>query len=64
MGYKVFVDKPIPEQPAPTQNELDSLSEEIELIDEEPEAKPEEAPKPPAEEAPIRRRDGAAPKFS
>ena len=25
-GYKVFVDKPSPEQPAPTQNELDSLS--------------------------------------
>ena len=46
-GYKVFVDKPSPEQPALTQDELDSLSGGIELIEEaEPEAKP------PADEAP------------
>lgn len=53
-GYKVFIDKPSPEKPAPTQDELDSLSGEIELIDEEPapEAKPEETPKPPTDEAP------------
>jgi len=48
-GYKVFVDKPSPEQPAPTQDELDSLSGGIELIEE---AEPEPEAKPPADEAP------------
>ena len=60
VGYKVFVDKPSPEQLAPTQDELDSLSGGIELIEEtepveespEPEAKPEESPKPSDDEAP------------
>jgi len=60
VGYKVFVDKPTPEQLAPTQEELDSLSGGIELIEEtepvekppEPEAKQEEAPKPSDDEAP------------
>ena len=49
-GYKVFVGKPSPEQPAPTQDELDSLSGSIELIEE---AEPEPEPKPPADEAPL-----------
>ena len=49
-GYKVFVDKPSPEQPAPTQDELDSLSGGIELIKE---AEPEPEAKPPADEAPL-----------
>ena len=44
-GYKVFVGKPSPEQPAPTQDELDSLSGGIELIEE---AEPEPEAKPPA----------------
>lgn len=48
-GYKVFVDKPSPEQPVPTQDELDSLSGGIELIEE---AEPEPEAKPPADEAP------------
>ena len=48
-GYKVFVGKPSPEQPAPTQDELDSLSGGIELIKE---AEPELEAKPPADEAP------------
>jgi hypothetical protein len=48
-GYKVFVGKPSPEQPAPTQDELDSLSGGIELIEE---AEPEPEAKPPADEAP------------
>ena len=48
-GYKVFVDKPSPEQPALTQDELDSLSGGIELIEE---AEPEPEAKPPADEAP------------
>ena len=48
-GYKVFVGKPSPEQPAPTQDELDSLSGGIELIGE---AEPEPEAKPPADEAP------------
>lgn len=48
-GYKVFVDKPSPEQPTPTQDELDSLSGGIELIEE---AEPEPEAKPPADEAP------------
>ena len=48
-GYKVFVGKPSPEQPAPTQDELDSLSGGIELIKE---AEPEPEAKPPADEAP------------
>jgi len=49
-GYKVFVGKPSPEQPAPTQDELDSLSGGIELLEEqEQEAKA----KPPADEAPL-----------
>jgi len=59
-GYEVFVDKPSLKQPAPTQDQLDSLSESIELIEEPepveetpaPEAKPEETPKLPADEAP------------
>ncbi len=46
-GYKVFVDKPSPEQPAPTQDELDSLSGGIELLEEQ-----EQEAKPPADEAP------------
>ena len=49
-GYKVFVGKPSPEQPAPTQDELDSLSGGIELIKE---AEPEPEAKPPADEAPL-----------
>jgi hypothetical protein len=49
-GYKVFVDKPSPEQPAPTQDELDSLSGGIELIEE---AEPEPEAKPSADEAPL-----------
>ena len=49
-GYKVFVDKPSPEQPVPTQDELDSLSGGIELIEE---AEPEPEAKPPADEAPL-----------
>jgi len=49
-GYKVFVGKPSPEQPAPTQDELDSLSGSIELIEE---AEPEPEAKPPADEAPL-----------
>lgn len=55
-GYKVFIDKPSPEVPAPTQDELDALSGNIELIEEEPpipEAKPEAVPGPPAETDPI-----------
>ena len=32
-GYEVFVDKPSLKQPAPTQDQLDSLSESIELIE-------------------------------
>ena len=31
VGYKVFVDKPSPEQLAPTQEELDSLSGDIDI---------------------------------
>ena len=50
VGDKVFVDKPIPEQPAPTQDELDSLSGGIELIKE---AEPELEAKPLADEAPT-----------
>ena len=42
--------KPSPEQPAPTQDELDSLSGGIELIKE---AEPELEAKPPADEAPL-----------
>ena len=49
-GYKVFVGKPSPEQPTPTQDELDSLSGGIELIEE---AEPEPEAKPPADEAPL-----------
>ena len=48
-GYKVCVGKPSPEQPALTQDELDSLSGGIELIGE---AEPEPEAKPPADEAP------------
>ena len=33
-GYKVFFDNPIPEQAVPTQEELDSLSGSIELLEE------------------------------
>jgi hypothetical protein len=46
-GDKVFVDKPSPEQPAPTQDELDSLSGGIELLEEQ-----EQEAKPPADEVP------------
>ena len=49
-GYKVFVGKPSPEQPAPTQDELDSLSGSSELSEE---AEPEPEAKPPADEAPL-----------
>ena len=49
-GYKVFVGRSSPEQPAPTQDELDSLSGSIELIEE---AEPEPEAKPPADEAPL-----------
>ena len=49
-GYKVFVDKPSPEPPTPTQDELDSLSGGIELIEED-EPKPEA--KLPVDEAPL-----------
>lgn len=49
-GYKVFVGKPSPDQPTPTQDELDSLSGGIELIKE---AEPEPEAKPPADEAPL-----------
>ena len=55
-GYKVFIDKPSPEVPAPTQDELDALSGNIELIEEEPpiqEAKAEAVPGPPAETDPT-----------
>ena len=61
VGYKVFIDKPSPEAPALTQEELDNLSGDIELIEEDPdpvedtpapEAKPEAAPGPPVDEAP------------
>ena len=48
-AYKVFVDRPSPEQPALTQDELDSLSGGIELIKE---AEPELEAKLPADEAP------------
>ncbi|MEE2946934.1 MAG: DUF3299 domain-containing protein [Verrucomicrobiota bacterium] len=48
-GYKVFIDKPSPEAPAPTQDELDALSGDIEMIEEEPEL----APGPSAEQAPA-----------
>jgi len=50
VGYKVFVDKPNLEPPIPTQDELDSLSGGIELIEE---AEPEPEAKPPADEAPL-----------
>lgn len=54
VGYEVFVNEPTPEPLAPTQDELDSLSGSIELIEaSEPEAKPEETPKPPADAAPL-----------
>ncbi len=49
-GYKVFIDKPSPEAPAPTQDELDALSGNIELIEEEPD--PEPGPGPAAEQDP------------
>ena len=45
-GYKVFVGRSSPEQPAPTQDELDSLSGGIELLEEQ-----EQEAKPPADEA-------------
>ena len=50
VGYKVFVDKPSPEPPIPTQDELDSLSGGIELIEE---AEPEPEAKLPVDEAPL-----------
>ncbi|MEE1557314.1 MAG: hypothetical protein V1262_15445, partial [Alphaproteobacteria bacterium] len=36
VGYEVFIDKPSPEAPALTQEELDNLSGDIELIEEDP----------------------------
>ena len=65
-GYKVFIDKPSPEVPAPTQDELDALSGNIELIEEEPpipEAKPEAVPEPPAETDPIAAVEQPVPNF-
>ena len=65
-GYKVFIDKPSPEVPAPTQDELDALSGNIELIEEEPsipEAKPEAVPGPPAETDPIAAVEQPVPNF-
>ena len=65
-GYKVFIDKPSPEVPAPTQDELDALSGNIELIEEEPpipEAKPEAVPGPPAEQDPIAAVETPVPNF-
>ncbi len=55
VGYKVFIDKTSQEPMTPTQDELDSLSAEIELINEEPapEPKPAAAPELPSEKAPI-----------
>jgi len=50
VGYKVFVDKPSPEPPTPTQDELDSLSGGIELIEE---AEPKPEAKLPVDEAPL-----------
>ena len=58
-GYKVFFDNPSPEQAAPTQDELDSLSGSIELIEEPelvdearaPETKPEEVPRASGDQA-------------
>ena len=69
-GYKVFIDKPSPEVPAPTQDELDALSGNIELIEEQPpipeakpEAKPEAVPGPPAETDPIAAVEQPVPNF-
>ena len=65
-GYKVFIDKPSPEVPAPTQDELDALSGNIELIEQEPpipEAKPEAVPGPPAETDPIAAVETPVPNF-
>jgi len=65
-GYKVFIDKPSPEVPAPTQDELDALSGNIELIEEEPpipEAKPEAVPVLPAETDPIAAVEQPVPNF-
>jgi len=69
-GYKVFIDKPSPEVPAPTQDELDALSGNIELIEEQPpipeakpEAKPEAVPGPPAETDPIAAVETPVPNF-
>lgn len=65
-GYKVFIDKPSPEVPAPTQDELDALSGNIELIEEEPpipEAKPEAVTGPPAETDPIAAVEQPVPNF-
>ena len=58
-GYKVFFDNPSPEQAVPTQDELDSLSGSIELLEEPelvqetraPETKPEEVPRPSGDQA-------------
>ncbi|MBS33385.1 MAG: hypothetical protein CMO68_03160 [Verrucomicrobiales bacterium] len=65
-GYKVFIDKPSPEVPAPTQDELDALSGNIELIEEEPpipEAKPEAVTGPAAETDPIAAVEQPVPNF-
>ncbi|MBC8243111.1 MAG: hypothetical protein H8E20_01840 [Verrucomicrobia bacterium] len=65
-GYKVFIDKPSPKAPAPTQDELDALSGDIERIEEEPpipETKPEAAPLPPAETDPSAAVEKPAPNF-
>ena len=62
-GYKVFIDKPSSEPPAPTQEELDAASEDIELIEVSPtiaevsapalEPKPEESDGSLTDEVPI-----------
>ena len=59
VGYKVFFDNPSPEQAVLTQDELDSLSGSIELLEEPelvqetrvPETKPEEVPRPSGDQA-------------
>ena len=50
LGYKVFVDKQNLEPPIPTQDELDSLSGGIELLEDQD---PEQEAKTPSDEAPL-----------
>ena len=52
LGYKVFVDKPNLEPSIPTQDELDSLSGGIELLEDQ-DQDPEQEAKTPADEAPL-----------